>query len=83
MDFILKGKTIVVNAHNDVVRSDDSSTIAVDDVHVVWFSKTLQNWKATFYVGVPNLYYELSYDGEDGVTYVDAYYKFQNIQVRD
>jgi hypothetical protein len=52
--------------------------------YVVWFSKTLQNWKAL--VGVPLLdgrYYEVTYNGDKRETYLDVYQKVENLVIRD
>jgi hypothetical protein len=49
------------------------------DVYVVWFAKTLQNWKALISTTLPDqMYYELTYNGDEKVTYFDAYKKFEN-----
>lgn len=54
------------------------------EVYVVWFSKTLQNWKAlvatTFHDG---RYYEVTYNGDKGETYLDAYVKIDNQVILD
>ncbi len=50
--------------------------------YVVWFSKTLQNWKAL--VGTNNgdsRYYEVTYDGDRQVAYVDTYIKVSNNEI--
>lgn len=54
------------------------------DVYVVWFSKTLQNWKALVSSTLPDgMYYEVTYNGDRKETYIDAYKKFQNVVVPD
>nr|WP_295630350.1 DUF6275 family protein [uncultured Mitsuokella sp.] len=40
-----KAKQIVVDYFNARVDKTDKQKISVDDVYVVWFCKTLQNWK--------------------------------------
>ena len=53
----------------------DSSLITMDKMFIVWFCKTLQNWKAL--VGgthVPE-YIEVTYDGDKHQAYVDVYAK--------
>lgn len=55
------------------------SVITMDDVYIVWFSKTLQNWKAL--AGTHHgdgMYYEITFDGDKECAYVDAYKKWQN-----
>lgn len=89
MDFLLKAKVIVVNYYNDNTAWNRGERVAndidVDDVHIVWFSKTLQNWKATLITtrDVGTIYYELTYDGDEKVTFVDVYEKRRNVRVPD
>ena len=48
-------------------------------VFTVWKAKILQNWKyllsTTLFDG---MYYELTYNGDKGEWYLDAYKKFEN-----
>lgn len=68
-------------AHLDIT---DEVPFTLDDVYVVWFSKTLQNWKALVSTDLHDgMYYEVTYDGDDEVTYLDAYKKFQNVSIPD
>ncbi|MFY3741622.1 MAG: hypothetical protein HMLIMOIP_002080 [Candidatus Nitrosomirales archaeon] len=54
------------------------------EVYVVWFSKTLQNWKALLSTTLPDqMYYEVTYNGDLGETYIDAYKKIENMKVPD
>lgn len=58
----------------------DKSDAPVDfEVYTVWKCKALQNWKfllsTTLYDG---MYYELTYNGDEKVWYLDAYKKFEN-----
>ena len=65
------------NAHMD---KTDGNQITTDDVYVVWFCKTLQNNKALLSTTVSDgMYYELTYNGDKGELYMDAYKKFQNV----
>lgn len=59
-------------------------TFAPDEVHVVWFSKTIQNWKALISTTLPDgMYYEVTYNGDENETYIDAYKKFDNKVIVD
>lgn len=79
-----KAKQIVVDYFNARVDKTDKQKISVDDVYVVWFCKTLQNWKVLLSTTVPDgMYYELTYNGDKHETYVDAYRKWENITVAD
>ena len=54
------------------------------EIYVVWFSKTLQNWKALVSTTLPDqMYYEVTYNGDKKETYIDAYKKFENVCVPD
>jgi hypothetical protein len=65
-------------------KTDTHVTFAQDEVYVVWFSKTLQNWKALLSTTLPDgMYYEVTYNGDDLVAYLDAYKKFDNVMVVD
>lgn len=69
------------NSHVDVT---DKKQITLDDVFVVWWCKTLQNWKALVSTTVPDgMYYEVTYNGDKGETYVDVYKKWENYCVKD
>jgi hypothetical protein len=63
-------------------KSDPKPEFALDDVFIVWFSKTLQNWKALVSTTLPdNMYYELTYNGDADELYIDAYVKATNSKV--
>ena len=79
-----KARRIVTDYFNSHVDAADGVQIGIDDVYVVWFSKTLQNWKALVSTTVPDgKYYELTYNGDKGETYVDVYVKLDNQVVKD
>jgi hypothetical protein len=71
--------------HRYVVDHLNKSDPTVDfDVYVVWFSKTLQNWKALVSTTLPDkMYYEVTYDGDLGQAYLDAYVKIDNVCIKD
>ena len=76
-----KAKQIIV----DYVNSQDIKhhKITLDDVFVVWFSKTLQNWKALVSTTVPDgMYYEITHNSDKNETYVDVYKKWENFCVK-
>ena len=41
-----KAKKLVKDYYNSHVDVTDNVVLTEDDVYIVWFSKTLQNWKA-------------------------------------
>lgn len=60
-------------------KTDTHVTFGRDEVYVVWFSKTLQNWKALVSTTLPDgMYYEVTFNGDKQEMYLDAYKKFDN-----
>lgn len=58
--------------------------LRVEDVYVVWFCKTLGNWKALVSTDViSGAYWEVTYNGAKKETYVDAYVKAANTAIPD
>jgi hypothetical protein len=65
-------------------KTDTHVTFSPEEVYVVWFSKTLLNWKALLSTTLPDgMYYEVTYDGDKSRTYIDAYKEFENVMVED
>lgn len=55
-----------------------------EDLYVVWFAKTLKNWKALVSTDLEHgRYWEVTHNGDKGETYVDAYRKEKNTVVPD
>lgn len=79
-----KARKIVMDYFNAHADKTDKKQITMDDVFVVWFSKTLQNWKCLVSTTVSDgMYYEVTHNGDTGETYVDVYKKWENICIRD
>ncbi len=79
-----RAKELVVKYYNERVEKTDNKVITADDVFVVWFCKTLQNWKALVSTTVSDgMYYEITHNGDKGETYIDAYKKWENVCVPD
>lgn len=79
-----KAKQLVVDYFNSHVDKTDNKQITVADVYVVWFCKTLQNWKALLSTNVSDgMYYEVTYNGDKKETYLDAYKKWENVRIED
>lgn len=75
-EFIDKAKEMIVKYSNNV----NDEQIDVDDVYVVWLSKTLQNNKAMLSTTVKDSrYYEVTGNGSKEEIYLDAYKKEKNI----
>lgn len=60
------------------VMKDAGLLIDNEEVFVVWFSKTLQNWKALVATKNTHLYFEVTHNGDKQETYVDMYDKISN-----
>lgn len=79
-----RAKELVVNYFNDHVDKTDKNTITEDDVFIVWFCKTLQNWKALVSTTISDgMYYEVTHNGDKNETYLDAYKKWENVRIPD
>lgn len=77
-------KKLVADYFNSHVDKSDGMRITADEVYIVWFCKTLQNWKALASTTVPDgMYYEITHNGDKGETYVDVYKKWKNVCVKD
>lgn len=80
------GEKRAVSLIYGLVKSKPSTPIDFkpDDVKLVWFCKTLQNWKALVITTLPDqLFYEVTYNGDKREAYVDVYNKRVNICVKD
>ena len=71
----------ISTVHNYIVTRLEKTDPDPDfSVYVVWFAKTLQNWKALASTTLPDgMYYEVTYNGDKQETYLDAYKKFDNV----
>ena len=79
-----KAKQLVVNYYNSRVEITDDFEITEENVFIVWFCKTLQNWKALVSTTVSDgMYYEVTYNGDKRETYLDAYKKWENVRIVD
>ena len=78
LKYMRAAREAVVKYYND--RADDE--IAYNETFVVWFSKTLQNWKALVGTTINDLYFELTYNGDKDEIYLDAYKKVENVVIR-
>ena len=79
-----KAKRLVVNYYNRRVEITDDFEITEETVFIVWFCKTLQNWKALVSTTVSDgMYYEVTYNGDKQETYLDAYKKWENVKIED
>ncbi|WP_265478192.1 DUF6275 family protein [Lactiplantibacillus plantarum] len=77
--FTSKCKALVLDYANEHLDVTDGKQITVDDIFIVWQVKALQNSKALLSTTLSDgMYYELTYNGDKGEIYLDAYKKFEN-----
>lgn len=81
----MKAIQLVIEKYNrDIVDLNNQDLLTENEVFVVWFAKTLQNWKALVSTDRSDgRYYELTYNGELQETYVDVYRKTSNETISD
>ena len=73
-------KELVRNYIHTRLDKSDNVDISLDQIYVVWFSKTLQNWKCLISTTLPDgMYYEVTHNGDNNETYLDAYKKWENV----
>lgn len=71
---------LVVQHYN----ANSSFPITKQDVFVVWFCKTLQNWKVLLATTKRDgLYFEVTYNGDEKEAYLDVYKKLENYRIPD
>lgn len=75
----------VINIVTDFILAhlDKTDGPVAFEVFTVWKAKVLQNWKYLLSSTLPDgMYYELTYNGDKGEWYLDAYKKFQNVCIK-
>jgi hypothetical protein len=76
-------KTIVYDQACALGVQKEHPTFARDEVYVVWFAYVLGYWKALCSTSLPDgRYYEVTFNRDQDVAYVDTYRKTHNIEVR-
>lgn len=73
-------KVVIDLVKNYVLEHIDKSDETPQfEVYTVWKAKILQNWKYLLSTTLPDgMYYELTFNGDKGEWYLDAYKKFDN-----
>lgn len=69
--FLKEAKSFVVSSENGRFRPEE--------LFIVWFSKTLANWKALISTDTVNgFYWEVTFNGTKSEAYIDKYVKESN-----
>lgn len=77
--FLDIAREAVVNYFNSKVDKTDGKRLTKEDTYIVWSVKVLQNNKALVSTTVSDgMYYEVTYNGDKGEVYLDAYKKWEN-----
>ena len=75
-------QAVVDYFNNQAESTDKNNTITEKEVFVVWMVKVLQNNKCLLSTTVSDgMYYELTYNGDKGEVYLDAYKKWKNVLI--
>lgn len=82
MDPQMKARSFVFQWAKEKANTSDFS---LSQVKIVWFCKTLQNWKAIVaIINTPDqLLFEVTYNGLMKETYLDVYKKVENVRIPD
>lgn len=75
-----------INAARTVLFNEfgyNANEITPEDMYIVWFCKTLQNWKAIISGRTIEEFIEVTHNGDRNETYVDVYYKTKNVCIKD
>ena len=73
----------ILNVENYVIQHlDKSNPMPEFGVYVVWFCYILGGWKCLVSTTLPDgMYYEVTYDKDKNSIYLDAYKKFDNVEI--
>lgn len=80
--FLNKAMQVVVDNYNRSRDPQTTNELTLDGVYIVWFAKTLRNWKAIVASPVVfGLLWEVSCDGGKQEIYIDVYKKVTNVKL--
>lgn len=77
-----KYEVICKNALIEQLKKLYNEDFKIEDLHLVWFSKVLQNYKCVIVDLKDNQrYYELTFNGNNNEIYLDIYEKQYNVKI--
>ena len=75
-------EVICKNALIKFLAETYNESLTIKDLHLVWFSKTLQNYKCVIIdLNENQRYYECTYNGDKKEIYLDVYNKEYNVVI--
>jgi hypothetical protein len=80
--FLRKAVQVVVDNYNANRDPKTTHQLTANGVYIVWYAKTLRNWKAI--VASPVVFgilWEVSFDGTKQEIYIDVYKKVTNVVI--
>ena len=76
------GNEFIDAAKNAIMMYLKNPKLEAEDIQIVWVCKTLQNCKGLFFAPVEDeLYFEITYNGNEDEMYMDVYRKLDNVVV--
>lgn len=80
----MDGKALKIVSDYIIAHLDKTDIMPDFAVYIVWQCKALQNWKFLLSSTLcDGMYYELTYNGDGKVWYLDAYKKFENVVIKE
>jgi hypothetical protein len=81
-DFHVMAQDLIYNYVEEHLPVPKGKTRPDFEVYIVWFCKTIQNWKALLGTTLDDgRYYEVTHNGDKRETYIDEYIKVRNVKV--
>jgi hypothetical protein len=72
--FLKEAKMFVVSSENGQIQPEE--------LYIVWFAKTLANWKALISTDkLTGVYWEVTFNGAKSEAYIDRYVKEKNMAI--
>lgn len=82
VEFVKKCKELVADYTNQRIDKTSNVRVVPSGIYVVWQVKALQNSKALLSTVLPDgMYYEVTFNGDKNQIYLDAYKKFENVEI--